>query len=129
MLANINLTPVEIASYASAGALALSKAFTFTRPYWTKLPPWLRAALPVLVLDLPQVAAYFGACTQGTCTSVSLLTAAMTSVALLLPGIEHAESAGSTTTVQTTGAGTQSVTTTTVTEKADPSLTGTSGSK
>lgn len=87
-----SLTTVEVAAYVAAGALSLSKAFSAAQPIWAKLPKWAALALPVLVLDLPQVAAYFGACAHATqCTSVDLITALVTSAALLLPGIQHAE--------------------------------------
>lgn len=81
------LTPVDIASYVAAGSLALSKLFSAAQPLWNKLPRWLAVAIPVLVVDLPQVAQSFG----GVATGTSITTAIITSVAMLLPGLAEAE--------------------------------------
>jgi hypothetical protein len=83
----MSLTPVDIAADVVAGVLALSKLFTTAQPLWAKLPRWLAVALPVIVVDSPQVAAAFGVVSTGT----DLATALLTSVALLLPGVAEAE--------------------------------------
>jgi hypothetical protein len=83
----MTLDPVAVASYIVAGSLALSKLFSAAQPIWKKLPRWLSVAIPVLVLDLPLVAQYFG----HVATTGSLSTALVTSLALLLPGITEAE--------------------------------------
>jgi len=84
---SVGTTLVDVAAYVAAGALAASKLVAACQPYWAKLPRWLSVAAPVLVLDLPQVATWFGAATTGT----DVLTACVTSVALLLPGLAEAE--------------------------------------
>jgi uncharacterized membrane protein YjjP (DUF1212 family) len=85
----MSLTPVEIAADVAAGVLAASKLVTAVQPLWAKLPKWLAVVLPVLVMDLPQVAAAFGLVQ----TNVDLTMAIVTSVAMLLPGIAEAEAA------------------------------------
>ncbi len=82
-----NLTPVDIASYVSASALAATKLIVAFRPFWAKMPRWLSISLPVLVLDLPLVAQYF----TGVTTGAGLFTAFVTSLALVLPGVAEAE--------------------------------------
>jgi hypothetical protein len=84
---SVGTTLVDVCSYAAAGLLAASKLLTAVQPLWAKLPKWLAVALPVVVLDIPQVAAAVGGVTTGT----DLVTAVVTSVALLLPGLEAAE--------------------------------------
>ena len=84
---NIQLNPVEVAAYVSAGALSATKLVSACKPLWNRLPKWLALALPVLVLDLPQVAQFFG----GAATAQALLTAFVTSLALVLPGLTEAE--------------------------------------
>ena len=86
---SVGTTLVDIAAYVAAGALAASKLVAAAQPYWAKLPRWLAVAAPVLVLDLPQVATWMGQATTGT----DVLTAVVTSVALLLPGLAEAEAA------------------------------------
>jgi hypothetical protein len=81
------VTLIQAVSYASAGLLAASKLIDAIQPLWAKLPKWLAVVAPVLVLDLPQVAEAIG----GASTTQSLVTACLTSVALLLPGIAQAE--------------------------------------
>ena len=83
----MSLSPVEIGADAVAGLLAASKLLPATQPLWAKLPRVLAVALPVVVLDLPQLLALFGVVT----TETSLLSAVIASVALLLPGIAEAE--------------------------------------
>lgn len=85
----MSLTPVEIAAYVGAGLLGASKLFSAFKPLWNKLPRWASVLLPVLVVSLPQVAAAAG----GVTTETSLVTWALTSVALLLPGMVEAEEA------------------------------------
>jgi hypothetical protein len=84
---SVGSTVLDIASYTTAGLLAASKLLTATQAFWSKLPKWLAVALPVVVLDIPQVVAALTNVTTGT----DLVTAAITSVALLLPGLEAAE--------------------------------------
>jgi hypothetical protein len=81
------LNPVEVAAYVSAGALAGSKLFTAVKPLWNRLPRWLAVALPVMILDLPQVSQLF----SGTTTANGLFTALVASLALVLPGLAEAE--------------------------------------
>ena len=83
----MSLSPVEIAADVTAGLLAASKLLPVTQPLWAKLPRVLALALPVVVLDLPQLLALFGVVT----TDTSLVSAVVASVALLLPGIAEAE--------------------------------------
>jgi hypothetical protein len=78
---------LDIITYVVSGAMAASKLLTAVQPLWSKLPRWLAVAAPVLVLDLPQVAQAVAGATTGT----SLLTAVVTSLALLLPGLAEAE--------------------------------------
>ena len=82
------LTIPDIAADVTAGALAISRVIKVLKPFWGKLPTWLAVVLPVFVLDLPQIAAVFAPAATGT----DLITATVTSLALLLPGIEIAES-------------------------------------
>jgi hypothetical protein len=82
---SVGTTVLDIAAYVAAGALAASKLISVCQPLWAKLPRWLA----VLVLDLPQVATWFG----GAATGTDVLTACVTSVALLLPGLAEAEAA------------------------------------
>jgi hypothetical protein len=84
---SVGTTVLDIASYVAAGLLAGSKLITAAQPLWNKLPRWLSVILPVLVLDIPQVAALVGGATTGT----DLVTALVTSAALLLPGLAEAE--------------------------------------
>ena len=86
---SVGTTLLDISAYVAAGALAGSKLLAVAQPLWAKLPRWLAVAVPVLVLDLPQVATWFG----GAVTGTDVLTAAVTSVALLLPGLAEAEAA------------------------------------
>lgn len=88
----MSLTAVDIASFVVTGALAASKLLSATQAFWTKLPKWLAVALPVIALNLPQVAAAFGLVQTGT----SITTAIVASVALLLPGVAQAEVAAET---------------------------------
>jgi hypothetical protein len=83
----MSFSVLDIASMIAAGSLAVSKIITAAQPLWAKLPRWLAVALPVLVLDLPQVAAAFGLVQTGT----SITTAIITSLALLAPGLAEAE--------------------------------------
>lgn len=85
-VASIDLTPVDIASYVSAGALAMTKLISVCKPVWNRLPKWLAVVLPVLVLVLPQVAQFF----VGATTSRELFAAFITSLALLMPGLAEA---------------------------------------
>jgi len=86
---SVGTTLVDVVAYVAAGVLAASKLVAAAQPVWAKLPRWLAVAAPVLVLDLPQVATWIGASTTGT----DVLTAVVTSVALLLPGLAEAEAA------------------------------------
>lgn len=86
---SVGTTLVDVAAYVGAGALAASKLLSAVQPLWAKLPRWLAVALPVLVLDLPQVAHWMG----GVVTGTDAVTAAVTTVALLLPGLAEAEAA------------------------------------
>ncbi len=86
---SVGTTLVDVAAYVAAGALAASKLVSACQPLWAKLPRWLAVAAPVLVLDLPQVATWMGQAATGT----DVLTAVVTSVALLLPGLAEAEAA------------------------------------
>ena len=83
----MTIDPVQVAAYVTAGALAATKLFSAFQPLWQKLPRWLAVAFPILVLDLPQVAVYFG----HTATTGSLSTALIASLALLVPGVAEAE--------------------------------------
>lgn len=83
----MSLSTVEIAAYVVAGALAASKLLSAAKPLWDKLPKVVAVALPVLVVDLPLVAGYFGLVQTGG----DLTTALIASVALLLPGLASAE--------------------------------------
>lgn len=85
----MTLTPVEIAAGLAAGLLALSKVFAVARPLWNRLPRWLAVALPVVILNTPQVLSALGVVHTGA----DLTTALCTTVALLLPGIAQAEAA------------------------------------
>lgn len=85
-VSSIDLTPIDIASYVSAGALAASKLISVCKPVWNRLPKWLVVVLPVLVLVLPQVAQFFA----GATTSRELFAAFITSLALLMPGLAEA---------------------------------------
>lgn len=85
----MSFTPVDVAATVVAGLLAASKLLPVTKPLWKKLPRVLAVALPVLVLDLPQLLSFFGVVHTGT----DLTMAVVASVALLLPGIAEAESA------------------------------------
>ena len=84
---SMTLSPVEIAAYISASVLAASKLFSAIQPLWNKLPRPLSVAMPVLVLMLPQVAHMAGLVQTGS----DLVMLAVSSVALLLPGIAEAE--------------------------------------
>lgn len=86
---SVGTTLVDVVAYVAAGLMAGSKLLSATQPLWAKLPRWLSVAAPVLVLDLPQVATWIGASVTGT----DVLTAVVTSVALLLPGLAEAENA------------------------------------
>jgi hypothetical protein len=77
------ITPVEIAAYVSAGALAASKLLSAVKPLWSKLPRPVAVALPVVVAALPQVAAQAGLVQTGH----DLVTFAVVAVAALLPGL------------------------------------------
>lgn len=79
----MSLTPVDIAA-----GIAASRLLPVTKQFWDKLPRWLAVVLPVLVLDLPQIADAFGVAKTGA----DLTTALLVSVALLVPGIAEAES-------------------------------------
>jgi hypothetical protein len=83
----MSLTPIEIAADVVAGLLAASKLVSVVQPLWAKLPRWAAVVLPVLVMDLPQVAGAFGLVKTGT----DLTMAIVASVALLLPGVAEAE--------------------------------------
>jgi predicted Kef-type K+ transport protein len=85
-VSSINLSPIDIASYVSAGALATTKLISVCKPVWNRLPKWLAVALPVLVLVLPQIAQFFA----GATTSKELFAAFITSLALLMPGLAEA---------------------------------------
>lgn len=85
-MSSINLTPLDIASYVSAGALAATKLISVCKPVWNRLPKWLAITLPVLVLALPQIAQFFA----GSTTSRELFAAFITSLALLMPGMSEA---------------------------------------
>ena len=84
---SVGTTLVDVCTYVASGLLAASKLLTAAQPLWAKLPKWLAVALPVVVLDIPQVASWLGGVTTGT----DLATAVGLSVALLLPGLEAAE--------------------------------------
>lgn len=86
---SVGTTLVDVCAYVAAGLLAGSKLLTAVQPLWAKLPRWLSVALPVVVLDIPQVATWIGASVTGT----DVLTAVVSSVALLLPGLAEAEAA------------------------------------
>jgi len=86
---SVGTTFVDVVSYVGAGALAASKLLVAAQPYWAKMPRWLAVAAPVLVLDLPQVITWFG----GAATGTDVMTAIVTSAALLLPGLAEAEKA------------------------------------
>lgn len=88
----MSLTVLDIASTVAAGLLAASKLLTAAQPLWQKLPRVVAVLLPVLVLDIPQVAQAIAGAETGT----SLVTALITSVALLLPGLEEAEAPAAT---------------------------------
>lgn len=88
-LMSVGTTVIDIASYVAAGVMAASKLVSVTQPWWNKLPRWLAVAAPVLVLDLPQIASWF----NGAVTGTDVMTAFVTSVALLLPGLAEAEAA------------------------------------
>lgn len=96
-----NLTPIDIASYVSASALAASKLISVCKPLWNRLPKWLAVLLPVLVLALPQIAQFFA----GAKTSSELLAAFVTSLALLMPGLAEAEGPTKTSVDPVKGAG------------------------
>jgi hypothetical protein len=81
------LNAVDIASYLAAGLLASSKLLDAAKPVWDRFPKWLAVAIPVFVLDIPQVTQALMTVNSG----VGLTAALLTSVALLLPGIEKAE--------------------------------------
>lgn len=83
----MNFTPIDIASDITAGVLAASKLISAAQPIWQKLPRWLAVALPVVVLDIPQVVSLLG----GVQSGMDLTTAIVASVALLLPGVSEAE--------------------------------------
>lgn len=83
---NAQINPVTIASYVSAAALASSKLISVCKPLWNRLPKWLAVVLPVLVLDLPQIAQFFAGATSGN----ELFSACITSLALLMPGLSEA---------------------------------------
>ena len=85
-MSSINLSPVDVASYVSAGALAATKLIGVCKPIWNRMPKWLAVMLPVLVLSLPQVAQFFA----GATTSNELFAACITSLALLMPGLAEA---------------------------------------
>jgi len=87
-MTNITLDPTMIASDAAAILLASTKLISTLQPVWAKLPKWLSAALPVIVATSPQVISYFA----GVSTDMGLINAVAMSVALLVPGIEAAES-------------------------------------
>lgn len=83
----MSLTPLEIGADIAAVALAATKLLSSAQALWDKLPRAVAVALPVLVAMLPQVAAAAGLVkTEG-----DLLTLALTSAALLVPGIAEAE--------------------------------------
>jgi len=84
---SVGTTLVDVVAYVAAGCLAASKLLSAAQPLWQKLPRWLAVAAPVLVLDLPQVATWIGASVSGT----DVLTAVVSSVCLLLPGLAEAE--------------------------------------
>lgn len=83
----MSLTPVDIGADVVAALLAASKLLTAAQPLWQKLPRWLAVAIPVVVVDLPQLAGFFGVAV----TSADLVQAVVLSAALLLPGLSEAE--------------------------------------
>jgi hypothetical protein len=84
---SVGTTLVDVCSYVAAGLLAASKLLSAAQPLWSKLPRWLAVALPVVVLDVPQIATWIGASVTGT----DVMTAVVSSVCLLLPGLAEAE--------------------------------------
>jgi hypothetical protein len=86
---SVEITALQVASYVAAGLLAGTKLIKIAQPFWSKLPRWATVLMPVLVLDLPMVAGYLA----GAHTETALVHAAVTSIALLLPGIAEAETA------------------------------------
>ena len=85
----MSLSVVDVATYAAAGCVAVSRLMTTFQPLWNKLPRWLAVAMPVLVTALPQVAAAAGLVT----TNVDLTQFLIVSAALLVPGLAEAEKA------------------------------------
>ena len=81
------MTPTDIAAHVVAGCVAASRLITVVQPVWAKMPKWLAAVMPVLVLMLPQVADLAGVIK----TQTDLLQFGIVSAALLLPGIAAAE--------------------------------------
>ena len=84
---SVGTTLVDVVSYVAAGILAGSKLLSAAQPLWAKLPRWLAVALPVVVLDAPQIATWVG----GSVTGTDVMTAVVSSVCLLLPGLAEAE--------------------------------------
>ena len=80
------LTPIDIATGIAAAALALSRMLQVVQPLWQKLPTWLIYFLPILVLNLPQIAAVVGVAKTGTELTVAIIT----SIAMLIPGLTAA---------------------------------------
>jgi hypothetical protein len=77
-----NLSPVTIASFLAAGALAATRLLTTAKPLWNKLPASLQGLLPALVLVLPQLAAQ----AAGVKTGLDLVNLLVLAGAMILPG-------------------------------------------
>lgn len=83
----MSLSVFDVATIVAAGATAASRLISVTQAWWSKLPRWAAVLVPVLIADLPQIAAAFNLVQTGT----SLTSAIVVSIALLLPGIAEAE--------------------------------------
>lgn len=84
------MTIVEAAGLVAAGASAASKLLVTFQPFWGKLPRWLAVALPAVVVWLPK----FGEAMLGAKSELDIITTAIVSIALLLPGLAEAETQG-----------------------------------
>jgi hypothetical protein len=76
------MTVLEIASTAIAVLLAASRLLSAAKPLWSRAPDWLQAALPALMLWIPQAVEALGQAE----TKMDLVELVVLTVALLVPG-------------------------------------------
>lgn len=77
------MTPFEIAATIGACALAATRMLEAAAPLWAKLPKVVAAAIPVIILALPKIAAMAGL----VHTDVDLTVFGLEALALVVPGM------------------------------------------